>query len=104
MRTNLIAVPTAVLRIRSYTTLVKHAAGSARLGPTMSNRSASAINGTVRHNSGQFDCPSDRVGLETGVCDLGAPGRREPRATKNFAMAGPSSHFRASFPDGAFQR
>jgi len=35
--------------------------------------SACAINGTVRHNGGQFDCPSDRVGLGTGVYSLGAP-------------------------------
>lgn len=35
--------------------------------------SACSINGTVRHNGGAFDCPSDRVGLGTGVYDLGAP-------------------------------
>lgn len=35
--------------------------------------SACSINGTVRHNGGDFDCPSDRVGLGTGVYALGAP-------------------------------
>jgi len=34
---------------------------------------ACAINGTVRHNGGAADCPSDRVGLGTGVYALGAP-------------------------------
>ena len=42
------------------------------------NGSACSINGTVRHISnaatqGQYDCPSDRVGLGTGVFGLGAP-------------------------------
>jgi len=38
------------------------------------NGSACAINGTVRHNaSSATDCPSDRVGLGTGVFGLGAP-------------------------------
>jgi len=35
--------------------------------------SACAINGTIRHNGGAADCPSDRVGLGTGVYALGAP-------------------------------
>jgi len=35
--------------------------------------SACAINGTVRHNGGAANCPSDRVGLGTGVYALGAP-------------------------------
>ena len=39
---------------------------------------ACSINGTVRHISNaatqaQFDCPSNRVGLGTGVFGLGAP-------------------------------
>jgi Carboxypeptidase regulatory-like domain len=42
------------------------------------NGSACSINGTVRHitnaaTQGQYDCPSDRVGLGTGVFGLGAP-------------------------------
>ena len=42
------------------------------------NGSACSINGTVRHitnaaTQGQFDCPSDRVGLGTGVFGLGSP-------------------------------
>ena len=42
------------------------------------NGSACSINGTVRHinnaaTQAQFDCPSDRVGLGTGVFGLGSP-------------------------------
>jgi Carboxypeptidase regulatory-like domain len=42
------------------------------------NGSACSINGTVRHitnaaTQGQYDCPSDRIGLGTGVFGLGAP-------------------------------
>lgn len=42
------------------------------------NGSACSINGTVRHitnaaTQAQYDCPSDRVGLGTGVFGLGAP-------------------------------
>ena len=37
-----------------------------------------AINGTVRHNPASgFDCPSDRVGLGTGVYALGSPRQLE---------------------------
>jgi Carboxypeptidase regulatory-like domain len=52
----------------------------ANFDPTVSplggilNGSACAINGTVRHNaSSATDCPSDRVGLGTGVFGLGSP-------------------------------
>ena len=51
----------------------------ANFDPTISplsgslNGSACSINGTIRHNGGTFDCPSDRVGLGTGVYALGAP-------------------------------
>lgn len=42
------------------------------------NGSACSINGTVRHitnaaTQAQYDCPSDRVGLGTGVFGLGSP-------------------------------
>jgi Carboxypeptidase regulatory-like domain len=41
------------------------------------NGSACSINGTVRHlttsSQAQYDCPSDRVGLGTGVFGLGSP-------------------------------
>jgi hypothetical protein len=42
------------------------------------NGSACSINGTVRHitdaaTQAQYNCPSDRVGLGTGVFGLGSP-------------------------------
>ncbi len=62
----------------------------ANFDPTVSpmsgllNGSACAINGTVRHNGGAYDCPSDRVGLGTGVYALGAPRTLEFGLTFNF--------------------
>lgn len=45
------------------------------------NGSACSINGTVRHltnaSQAQYDCPSDRIGLGTGVFGLGAPRQLE---------------------------